>query len=264
MISESCRSGVPTRMPCHALYLCSESCQHAPDFSCNNLARDSIHDEKRTRPSMQLLLKRLKCHKLKRSFASGPIYDKSKTSPTKPAPSVPSDLMAMVRDIYANRPNEITKKAAPFKPQYGEQSYLSSSFSPGKSTTPSQHTLHARCSRNNVILTLMSPKQECILRATGGSVGFKKGQRGGYEAGFRAASHMFQEIARRSTLVDPAKRLMLAELEIVFRGFGMARDALIKALTGVEGRPVRGFVRRLTDATRLKYGGTRSRKARRI
>lgn len=56
----------------------------------------------------------------------------------------------------------------------------------------------------------------------------------------------------------------IQKLEVVFRGFGKGRDAVVKALTGVEGRSIRGRVIRVTDASRLKFGGCRSRAPRRL
>jgi len=53
-------------------------------------------------------------------------------------------------------------------------------------------------------------------------------------------------------------------LELVLRGFGAGREAVTKALMGTEGRLLRGKVVKVTDATRLKFGGTRSKKPRRL
>lgn len=56
----------------------------------------------------------------------------------------------------------------------------------------------------------------------------------------------------------------IKELEVVFRGFGAGREATQKVLLGTEGRRLRDKVIRVTDATRLKFGGTRSPKPRRL
>ena len=56
----------------------------------------------------------------------------------------------------------------------------------------------------------------------------------------------------------------IKRLEVVFRDFGPGREAFTKVLLGSEGRNIRGLVSRVTDATRLKFGGTRSRKVRRL
>lgn len=53
-------------------------------------------------------------------------------------------------------------------------------------------------------------------------------------------------------------------LEVTLRGFGAGREAVTKALLGNEGRLLRGKVIKVSDATRLKFGGTRSPKPRRL
>ena len=56
----------------------------------------------------------------------------------------------------------------------------------------------------------------------------------------------------------------IAAIEVVLRGFGPGREAVTKVLLGSEGRWVRGKIGKVTDATRLKFGGTRSPKPRRL
>lgn len=53
-------------------------------------------------------------------------------------------------------------------------------------------------------------------------------------------------------------------MEVVLRGFGPGREAVSKVLLGSEGRNLRTKVVRVTDATRVKFGGTRSKKPRRL
>ncbi|KAG5439644.1 hypothetical protein PCK2_000778 [Pneumocystis canis] len=87
-------------------------------------------------------------------------------------------------------------------------------------------------------------------------VGFKKSQRGGYEAGYQACISMFERMTQKN--IRPTK------LEIILRGFGKGREAIFKCINGTEGAPFRPFIHRITDATRLKFGGVRGRKARRL
>ena len=54
------------------------------------------------------------------------------------------------------------------------------------------------------------------------------------------------------------------EVELVLRGFGDGREAIKKILLGSEGMGLRPRIVRVTDATRLKFGGTRSKKPRRL
>lgn len=53
-------------------------------------------------------------------------------------------------------------------------------------------------------------------------------------------------------------------VEVIFRGYGVGREAVTKVLLGTEGRNIRPYITRVTDATRLKFGGTRSEKPRRL
>lgn len=56
----------------------------------------------------------------------------------------------------------------------------------------------------------------------------------------------------------------IRQLEVVFRNFGPGREAVTKILLGSEGRALRTRIVRVKDATRLKFGGTRSKKPRRL
>lgn len=53
-------------------------------------------------------------------------------------------------------------------------------------------------------------------------------------------------------------------IEVILRDFGPGRDAMTKILLGTEGRVIRDKIIRVMDATRLKFGGTRSKKPRRL
>lgn len=56
----------------------------------------------------------------------------------------------------------------------------------------------------------------------------------------------------------------IRKMEVTLRGFGAGREAVTKALLGSEGRLLRGKIVKVADATRLKFGGTRSKKPRRL
>lgn len=53
-------------------------------------------------------------------------------------------------------------------------------------------------------------------------------------------------------------------IELILRDFGPGREAFYKILLGLEGKLIRDRVVRVMDATRLKFGGTRSKKPRRL
>lgn len=59
-------------------------------------------------------------------------------------------------------------------------------------------------------------------------------------------------------------RNAIKEVELVYRGFGPGREAVTKAILGNEGKLFRPLINKLSDSTRLKFGGTRSKKPRRL
>jgi len=118
--------------------------------------------------------------------------------------------------------------------------------------------LHVHSTRNNTIATFTNQKGNPIAWWSGGSCGFKKGNRSSYEAGYQCTVRAFEKI------VDYRKETGQFSLEIIFKGFGQGRDAMQKALLASEGEKIRPFVSRLTDETPVKIGGTRAKKARRL
>lgn len=126
------------------------------------------------------------------------------------------------------------------------------------------HNLHVVCSKHNTHLTLTRPDHTILISLTAGSMGFRKAQRGLYDAAFQASAEMMRRISSQG-LLGNAKRDRIDQLNLVFRGFmGQGRDAFQKVLLGTEGRFLRPRVVSVTDATRLKIGGSRSPNPRRL
>ncbi|CEQ39710.1 SPOSA6832_01261, partial [Sporobolomyces salmonicolor] len=142
------------------------------------------------------------------------------------------------------------------------------------------YKLHVFSTRNNTILTLTtspsggadpspSDPHHPIAWVSAGSAGYKGAARGTYDAAVEVALKMFQKVG---DLLDPpvlsggqkkkAAGPKPTELEVIWKGFGQGRDAVFRTLMGAEGDKVRGLVRRVTDATPLKIGGTRAKKRR--
>lgn len=139
----------------------------------------------------------------------------------------------------------------------------------------STHRLHVYATKHNTHLTLTAPARakpqygsvnanampepnKMILSLSAGNIGFKKAGRGSYDAAYQLAAFMFKQIQERGLLRD------ITTLEVVQRGFGAGREAVQKALMGQEGRLLRSSIKSVTDATRLKFGGPRSPKPRRL
>ena len=120
------------------------------------------------------------------------------------------------------------------------------------------HHLHVFCHKHNTILTLTRPNGNPLMSLGTGQIGFRKGGRAGFDPAYQLSSHVMSQIQERGYLME------IKRLEVIFRGFGKGREAFTKVLLGNEGRNIRGLVSRVTDSTRVKFGGTRSRKVRRL
>lgn len=119
-----------------------------------------------------------------------------------------------------------------------------------------EYHLHVYSTKHNTHITFTDFKKSPIISVSTGNLGFKKAQRGTYDAAYQLASHVFSVVEK--------KGIRPKSLEVVLRDFGEGREAVVKALLGTEGRNLKGAIKRVTDATRLKFGGTRSRKQRRL
>ena len=118
------------------------------------------------------------------------------------------------------------------------------------------HRMHIRSSRNNTLITFTTPLGEPLANASGGTVGFKKAGRSGYEAGYRAALSVFQRIGENRS------KWSVDSIEMLWNGFGQGREAVFRALMANEGEQVRGLVHVMTDKTPIKIGGVRPKKRR--
>ncbi|KAI8639406.1 hypothetical protein BD408DRAFT_421418 [Parasitella parasitica] len=116
----------------------------------------------------------------------------------------------------------------------------------------SPHQIHINATFNNTIITLTRPNGAPLVTTSGGSAGFKKAARSGYEAAHQAAIQLLEKME--------VKNLQVPNVHIVLKGFGPGRDAAFKAL--VNGTSWN--VKRITDATPIPFGGCRPKKARRL
>lgn len=96
------------------------------------------------------------------------------------------------------------------------------------------------------------------LSLAAGNLGFRKSGRKHYDSAFQLASYVM------GRMQESGMNAWIGTLEVYLRGFGAGREAVTKALLGTEGRFLRGKVIKVSDATRLKFGGTRSKKPRRL
>lgn len=113
------------------------------------------------------------------------------------------------------------------------------------------YQLHINASPNNTIITLTRPNGSPLITTSGGSAGFKKAARSGYEAAHQAALQLLEKKA--------AKNLNARNIHVILKGFGPGREAAFKALAAEK-----WSIKRITDATPVPFGGCRPKKARRL
>jgi len=103
---------------------------------------------------------------------------------------------------------------------------------------------------------LTTPSGDPLASASGGTAGFKKAQRSGYEAAYRAAFQIFNSINNNN------RKWGLDSIEIIWKGFGQGREAVFRALMAQEGSEVRSKIAKMIDGTPIKVGGVRPKKRR--
>jgi small subunit ribosomal protein S11 len=120
------------------------------------------------------------------------------------------------------------------------------------------HHLHIMAHKHNTHITLTKPNRDPIISISCGNLGIKNSPRGSFDSAYQLVAYMMNRIKEQGLIRE------INQLEVVLRGFGQGRVAIQKALLGQEGRGLREKVVRITDATRLKFGGTRSPQPRRL
>lgn len=115
---------------------------------------------------------------------------------------------------------------------------------------------NAHLSYNDKLLYYMKLPSLVKLKLSTGCLGFRKAARGEYEAGFQTTNKIFQMIQE--------KNMLNKDIDIVMKDFGKGRAAFIAALNGKEGTAIRKYVKNISDATPLKFGGVRSPRIRRL
>ena len=131
---------------------------------------------------------------------------------------------------------------------------------------PKPHHLHIYSTKHNCHITLTAGNRDAIISVSAGNLNFRKGARGTYDAAYQLGAFVMAKIKNMGLLDDryPGKGGPIKALEVNLRDFGPGREALVKILMGQEGKDVRGKITRLMDSSRVKFGGTRSPKPRRL
>ncbi|KAK6460804.1 mitochondrial 37S ribosomal protein YmS18 [Scheffersomyces coipomensis] len=111
---------------------------------------------------------------------------------------------------------------------------------------------------NDKVLYYLHLPHHTKLHISAGQLGFRKSQRSEYEAGFQVATKLFKTIEEQN-LIGPNDKI-----ELILKDFGKGRDAFQAALLGKEGQNIRPNIVRISDNTKLQFGGSRPKKLRRL
>ncbi|KAL7627878.1 hypothetical protein AAE478_002073 [Parahypoxylon ruwenzoriense] len=117
---------------------------------------------------------------------------------------------------------------------------------------------HIYSHKHNSHITVTKPNRGAIISVSTGNIGFRKGKRGTYDAAYQLTAYVIDKLHQGNWHKN------ITAMEVVLRGFGAGREAATKVLLGNEGRMLRDKIVKVSDSTRLKFGGTRSQKMRRL
>lgn len=117
---------------------------------------------------------------------------------------------------------------------------------------------HIYAHKHNTHVTVTKPNRDAIISVSCGNLGFKKAGRKGFDPAFQVGAYVVDKLHQGGW------HKKIRHMEVVLRGWGPGRDAVTRVLMGSQGKLLRSSIIRVSDATRLKFGGTRSRKPRRL
>ncbi|KAJ0163826.1 putative 37S ribosomal protein S18, mitochondrial [Colletotrichum tanaceti] len=118
--------------------------------------------------------------------------------------------------------------------------------------------MHVYSHKHNTHVTVTKPDRGAIISLSTGNIGFKKSRRKGYDAAYQLTAYVLEKLNYAGW------QKKVNKLELVLRGFGVGRDAAVKVLMAPEGKIWKNKIVRVSDSTRLKFGGTRSKNPRRV
>ena len=170
-----------------------------------------------------------------------------------------SDQFSSLSSLSASLTKVAKKKSSPTQSGYDSAADgdLLAMYTRSQEPDPPHH-LHVYATKHNTHLTLTRPDRNPIISVSTGNIGFRKAGRGTYDAAYQLGAYVMGRIQEQGLLTK------IERLELVLRGFGPGREAVTKVLLGSEGMGLRHSIVKVTDSTRLKFGGTRSPKPRRL
>lgn len=117
---------------------------------------------------------------------------------------------------------------------------------------------HVYSHKHNTHVTVTKPNRDAIVSLSCGNLGFRKSQRKNYDSAYQLGAYVIDKLQQQGW------HNKITQMEVVLRGFGPGREAVTKVILGNEGRLLRDKIVKVSDSTRLKFGGTRSKKPRRL
>lgn len=117
---------------------------------------------------------------------------------------------------------------------------------------------NAHLTHNEKVLYYLRLPHHVKIHLSAGQLGFRKSQRQDYEAAFQVAGRLFKLIEERN-LIGPNDKI-----ELIMKDYGKGKEAFLNALQGKEGVRIKDHIVRVSDNTPLKFGGSRSKKLRRL
>ncbi|CAK7198595.1 hypothetical protein SEUCBS139899_001258 [Sporothrix eucalyptigena] len=112
--------------------------------------------------------------------------------------------------------------------------------------------------KHNTHVTVSKPNGQVILSVSCGHIGFRKSQRKTYDAAYQLGAYACDRLYQNNW------HKKIKNMRVTLRGYGPGREAVTKILLGTEGRPLRDKITQVSDTTRLKFGGHRSPRIRRL
>lgn len=178
-------------------------------------------------------------------------FDKLLVQAATSKSSATTSQIPLFSESISATPSSNTEELAPFYATVQQRSW-----------EENLHHLHVYATKHNTHITLTNPERQALISVSTGIIGARKAQRGTYDAAYQLGAWVMKQIPQKGA--DRKWYNKLNKIELVLRGFGPGREAVTKILMGSEGREIRSKIVRVTDATRLKFGGVRSPKPRRL
>ncbi|KAK5663676.1 hypothetical protein OQA88_4107 [Cercophora sp. LCS_1] len=180
------------------------------------------------------------------------LFSQSTARPDLPSNTVNTQPMANLASKIVRNSAEGGNQAGALDREVGDDLKIE------KEENEEPYHFHVYSHKHNTHVTVTKPNRDALISLSTGNLGFKKSNRGSYDAAYQLGAYVIDKMHQQGLVKT------INKLEVCLRGFGTGRDAVIKVLLGTEGKYLRNKIIRVSDATRLKFGGTRSKKPRRL